>query len=645
MPDSRRTTGWMLNSPQSAAPLTARPLLAVLRWLIIAALGLCATAGAAIETPPAKPASSPIAVPAEKIAKRLFSITIRGPIDRITAKSIIRRLEDAKAAGADAIVFDIDTPGGEVGAVLDITNAIKASPIRTAAWINDTAYSGGALVALACNEIIVNDPANMGDAKPIAAGLGGARAIPQELLNKILPPLIGDVVDSAQRKNRREARWVYDELLVQGIVLDDARLWLVEDIKTNVRYCITQDELRAMFPDEPLDGPGMLAGAGSASSVPLKSPRRMAQQATDPAGPNPLPPGSDTGSGTMVPASPAAKAVSSDATMSLTGTSLRPRFRAEDALKYTIVGKVSDATGPLVFSADQMRFFSFAHNLNADGSLNPIRSNDDLKAYFHTTSLTTLGTSWSEHLVRFLTLPAVRGILIFAFLICVFIEMTHPGLLIPGTFAAAALVALLAPPLLIGMAQWWEIAAIILGLLLIAVEVLLIPGFGIPGILGLLLLFVGLVATFVPGGSGSLPDPTSTSKVAYGLTTVLLSLATAIGGIFLLARYAGTLPILNRMILKNPGEMDPAEESPLVQMTTSADLPLVGDTGIAVSPLRPAGRAEINDRLHDVVAEYGYLPEGSRIRVANVTDFRIGVVPDTGEPRRDNADDSLEANG
>jgi len=63
-----------------------------------------------------------------------------------------------------------------------------------------------------------------------------------------------------------------------------------------------------------------------------------------------------------------------------------------------------------------------------------------------------------------------------------FLEMSHPGVGLPGAIAALALVALLAPPALLGMANWWEIGAIGVGLLLIVVEIFVLPGFGLPGI-------------------------------------------------------------------------------------------------------------------------------------------------------------------
>ncbi len=51
----------------------------------------------------------------------------------------------------------------------------------------------------------------------------------------------------------------------------------------------------------------------------------------------------------------------------------------------------------------------------------------------------------------------------------------------------------------------------------------------------------------------------------------------------------------------------------------------IGEIGTATTPLRPAGKVDINGRLHDVVAEFGFVDAGQRVKVVNVTAFRIGV--------------------
>jgi hypothetical protein len=251
----------------------------------------------------------PQAVPAFRLAPQVVVIPIRGEIDArgIMARSVARRIALAERARADAIVFEIDSPGGEVDSVLRICRAIKSSSIsNTVAWINSDAYSGAALVALACREIIINDPVALGDAKPIAGGpLGMPRSVPPDLLRKVLPPLVAEVTESVRRHNDAMGRYEWDEYLAKAIIVDDMQLWAVRHRQTGVMVCIDPDEFRLLFPGQDPGGPTRLASlSGSlrgsqdtpspAEGIPAGSPKLQAVakeiEAQTPQGPaSPLP--------------------------------------------------------------------------------------------------------------------------------------------------------------------------------------------------------------------------------------------------------------------------------------------------------------------------------------------------------------------
>ncbi|MDX2146892.1 MAG: ATP-dependent Clp protease proteolytic subunit [Planctomycetota bacterium] len=573
-------------------------------------------------------------VSVQRLAKRLAIITIREEIDRTTAVSVRRRLADAARWNADAIVFELDTPGGELGSVLEISDLIKQSPTRTIAWINTKAYSGGAVIAMACDELIASGTASIGDAKPVMISPTGARGVPKDLEGKILQPLLDDLVESAHRRNQSANRWVYDEQILQAMALDDARLWLVRDRQTGELYAIRESEVSRLFPSEPLDQPPLLPGLtgprsaasdpGVPSSLnqreardPRSGPRGAARQGRSAGSTQEDKIATGESAGRVMPASPTAERVPNlgEALSTLTR---RPNFSREDPARYDFIGKLHDANGPVVLNADWLAALGIATNLDASGRLEPIRSREELGTYFNSTNVRVLNVNWSEHTVRFLTAPVVRGVLIVVFLLGLFFEMTHPGTLIAGLIATGALVLLLAPPLVIGLAAWWEVAAIILGIAFVLLELLVIPGFGVFGISGVVLLMVGLVASFLPSGGGS----GGSGELTQAIATVLLSIATAIGGMFLLGKYLGSIPILNRMILKDP---EPAGEDMLLAMGVDTSLPSVGQEGVATTPLRPAGHAIFGERIFDVVAELGYVAQGARVRVVNANEYRIGV--------------------
>jgi membrane-bound serine protease (ClpP class) len=204
--------------------------------------------------------------------------------------------------------------------------------------------------------------------------------------------------------------------------------------------------------------------------------------------------------------------------------------------------------------------------------------------------------------------------------------MTHPGATVPALISLCALVALVAPPFLIGLANWWEIAAIGVGVLLIGVEVLVLPGFGIAGVLGLLLLFGGLVGTFVPAGGSVTTAGAAQDRMLIGLVTVLLSAFTAGVGMYFLIRHLGKVPIFGKLVLQDGGTGSEEDEEFFAAMGAQVDGPAeVGEFGLAQTDLRPAGRILIGDRLVDAVAEIGYIKAGSKVRVVSVAGSRVGV--------------------
>lgn len=89
-----------------------------------------------------------------------------GAVDWGLASFVKRALDEAEAAGAETVVFEIDTFGGRVDAMLFIKDAIFASPLRTVAFVNNKAWSAGVFIALACETIILTPDATMGAAEP-----------------------------------------------------------------------------------------------------------------------------------------------------------------------------------------------------------------------------------------------------------------------------------------------------------------------------------------------------------------------------------------------------------------------------------------------------------------------------------------------
>ena len=587
--------------------------------LVSAALAVFALAASSITQPDTLSNSELQAVPAARQADRVAVITIEGEINAVTASSVQRRMAQAIDGGAQAIVFDIDTPGGEIGAVLEICAAIKASSVpNTVGWVNPQAYSGGAIIALACREIIASEAASMGDALPIAIGLGGAQAATQgELRKKIVPPVLAEVVSSA-----RERGW--DEFIVQAIVIDGVELWWIEESKTADgpprRLAVNEAEFRLLFPgEEPPRGSPIIVSAKPGGGEPIASAQSddLSAASEDPAGFKPASP-------TLRDLSPAlsgeTEAESAQDLDMLAAPSERPVFTAAAAGDWQLAGYLTNGSGPIVMKTSELTRFGF--------SSATIRNDEELKAFFGAQELVRIDRSWSETAVRVLSKFWVRGLLIVVFLLAMFIEMSSPGLILPGLTAVAALVLLMAPAWMLGLAGWWELVAIGAGIACIFAELLILPGFGVFGIAGLLLLFAGLVGSFLGPGPGVF-SADGQSDLIRALVPVILALVTSGVGIGVIIKQFGKLPVLGRLVLDaSRMDDDEAGDALIAAMDNDDDLSaLIGKRGVARTPLLPSGKVDIDEDLHDAKSGLGVIEAGDAIVVVAVEGWQLVVEP------------------
>ena len=563
------------------------------------------------------PSASISAIPASRAASRLAVITIEGEINLVTAKSFQRRLQAAIDGKADGIVIDLDTPGGEVGAVLEICTAIKRSPVQnTIAWVNPTAYSGGAIIALACREIVLAPGATMGDAAPVAANpIQFAQGLQATERQKILAPLLAEVVESARLRG-------YDEKLVQGFLTLGVELWRIRDKQTGDEYFVDEGEYRTIFGRDPTRGRPHVASGSATNAPPTDQPGDLPK--IDPDAPTP-----SNDPNAFRPASPSLTSDAFPDSLAISAPSTRPTFSQPEPDRYEVIEYATDGRTLLTLKADDLRRYGFA----VDGVT--ITTDDELKGFTGAQHLVRLDQNWSEDLVSFMTQGVssyiIRGVLIIVFLMAMFIEMSMPGVGLPGLIALLALVGLILPPMLIGASSWWALGAILGGVALIMLELFVLPGFGIPGILGLLLLFGGLVGTFASAGQmfpGVQGD--NGSPLAWAGSIVLLAIFVAGVGVYFFTRYTNKFPIAGKLVLATTSRSDDEGGGMLAAMApggpseSGGPVPL-GAVGRTLTPLRPAGSAEFGDKLVDVVSEFGFVEAGQTVRVTTVTQYRVAV--------------------
>ncbi|MFW6078124.1 MAG: NfeD family protein [Gemmatimonadota bacterium] len=248
---------------------------------------------------------------------------------------------------------------------------------------------------------------------------------------------------------------------------------------------------------------------------------------------------------------------------------------------------------------------------------------------------TTTETNWAEALVRMLTHPAIAPFFLTIGLLGLLIELKTPAFGIAGAVGALSLAAFFGSHLLVGLAGWEEIMVLAAGVVLLGIEIFVVPGFGFFGIAGI----VGILASIYLSLVGQFATGADYAEAAVGLSaTLLLVLVSA----WILVR---RLPS-NRRLLRSGVLLGEVAERDTGYVSSEARAELVGAEGVALSDLRPAGVAEFGDERLDVVAEGGWIEEGTRVRVLHSEGYRVVVRAVTGAVGRAvGATDSTDAAG
>lgn len=221
--------------------------------------------------------------------------------------------------------------------------------------------------------------------------------------------------------------------------------------------------------------------------------------------------------------------------------------------------------------------------------------------------------NWAERLVGFLAMPMVGSLLLSIGTLALLVAVRSPEFGVAGIVGVACLALFFWARWLLRLVGWEEMALILTGSALLALEVFVIPGFGVAGVFGVILLFLGLTLNLV--GQGVTPRALLDAVGQIALAAVLV-----LAGSIALLRVLPRLPFGRRIVLSTElseggGEARPSRGVPIQP----------GTRGIALSPLRPAGVADIQGARTDVVSEGEYVPSGEPIEVIRMDENRIVV--------------------
>lgn len=231
-----------------------------------------------------------------------------------------------------------------------------------------------------------------------------------------------------------------------------------------------------------------------------------------------------------------------------------------------------------------------------------------------------LERTWSESLVGFLTRQEIASILFLVMVVFGYLEYQAPGFGLFGWVALVCFFLLFFSHYLVNLAGWEEVMLFALGVVLLIIELFVTPGFGVFGILGAIAVFASLALLFIPGNleNFSFDNPFTVSAIFR----VLLTTAGAIVALFLLGRYLPKEPGTHRLVLGARMDKDAGYTSHEEQPEYAG---LVGSEGVALTPLRPSGRARIGNKRLGVESEGEFIEKGEPVRVSRVEPGRIVV--------------------
>ena len=221
--------------------------------------------------------------------------------------------------------------------------------------------------------------------------------------------------------------------------------------------------------------------------------------------------------------------------------------------------------------------------------------------------------NWAENLVRFLTHPIVSSLLITIGMLGIILEIRTPGFGLPGGLGVASLALFFWGHWLVQLAGWEELLLVGSGLVLLVLEIFVIPGFGLAGVLGIGALLAGLSLSLIGGGA-------TWEFILKAAGRVVFSLLLALVASLAVLRFLPRLPFGRRLILETELLAGAGGSS-----APESDKSWLGKSGTAISPLRPAGIAEIEGERVDVVSDGELIAPGVPVVVTRVDGNRIVV--------------------
>ena len=216
-----------------------------------------------------------------------------------------------------------------------------------------------------------------------------------------------------------------------------------------------------------------------------------------------------------------------------------------------------------------------------------------------------------ESVIGFLVNPVIHSLLIMLIIGGLYFELQSPGIGFPLAASIIAAVLYFAPLYLEGMAQNWEIIIFVAGVILIALEIFVVPGFGVTGISGIVFVIAGLTLSLIDNNIFEYNTFEYGVKVVFeAFALVIISLTLS----FVLSIFLGKKLLqstsLNQFVLKKSQNIDEG------YIAVKVKNKIIGNTGKAITDLRPSGKIMVNNEVYDAISEFGYIEKNKEIIVS-----------------------------
>ncbi|MEM9351556.1 MAG: NfeD family protein [Planctomycetota bacterium] len=454
-------------------------------------------------------------------AWRPVVVDLTGPITPRVARRVETlvgmELDADQADRANWVALRIDSLGGDLVACVDLARwlaNLDHNSVRTVAYVPVEARGGAALVALACDEIVLQEGS--------ALGVGPSLETPDEAMLANAEAVLTEVALNARRT------WS----LMAAMINPAIDLSVYRQAQTG--------ETRIMSRDE-------------AASLP-------------------------------------------------------------DAAAWAAVGPALADDGPLVFTPDAADRLGLADHV--------VASFDELQErYLLGEPPKQLKPNLALEFVEALAAPELGAVLIMVGIMGVYFELRMPGVGVGGFVASVAFLLFFWSNFLNGTAGWLEVLLFVAGIGFLLLEIFVLPGFGIFGLGGAAMIVASLVLaslTFVvPASDGEL------QQLVRSIGSVALATIAFVVIGFASRRLIFSSPMYKEMVLD---AATPEEKEIQERRETLADYShLLGQTGSAATDLRPAGKADIDGELLDVIAEADIIDKGTPIVVVDTQATRVVV--------------------